>query len=98
MTKRDVVVEAIEFRPPPYVPWSIGLTVECDQRLKAHLGTDDLSEFLDDHFVTDGSEVGRFETVDADHVRDPYGVVWDRSVDKDIGNPVDWPIKDPADL
>jgi len=98
MTKRDVVLDALAFRPPSYVPWSIGLTVECADRLKGHLGTDDLSGFLDDHFAMLGSEVGRFEPVDDDHVRDPYGVTWDRSVDKDIGNPVDWPIRTPEDL
>jgi hypothetical protein len=30
--------------------------------------------------------------------RDAYGVVFDTSVDEDIGNPCDWPIKDPRDL
>jgi len=98
MTKRDVVIDALEFRRPAYVPWEIGLTIDCRERLKAHLGTEDLSEFLDNHFVTVGSEVGRFEPVGENHVRDLYGVVWDRTVDKDIGTPCDWPIKQPGDL
>jgi uroporphyrinogen decarboxylase len=98
MTKRDVVIDALEFRRPAYVPWEIGLTIDCRERLKAHLGTEDLSEFLDNHFVTVGSEIGRFEPVGENHVRDLYGVVWDRTVDKDIGTPCDWPIKQPGDL
>jgi uroporphyrinogen decarboxylase len=36
--------------------------------------------------------------VDDTHVRDIYGVLWDRTVDKDIGTPCDWPIRTPADL
>lgn len=98
MTKRQVVIDALEFRRPAYVPWSVDLTIDCAERLKRHLGLERLGEFLDDHFITVGSEVGRFETVDATHVRDAYGVVWDRSIDKDIGTPSDWPIKAPGDL
>ena len=98
MTKRDVIIDAMEFRRPAYVPWQIGLTIDCADRLKKHLGTDDLSEFLDDHFVDVGSEIGQFEVVDKTHVRDRYGVLWDRSIDQDIGTPEDWPIKEPEDL
>ncbi|KKK77034.1 hypothetical protein LCGC14_2857660, partial [marine sediment metagenome] len=98
MTKRDAVIDALKFRRPAYVPWEVSLTIDCRGRLADHLGTDDLSEFLDGHFLELGSDIGRFEPVDEDHVRDLYGVLWDRSVDKDIGTPVDWPIKTPADL
>ena len=42
MTKRQVVLEALQFRPPPYVPWHIRLTADCARRLKAHLGVGDL--------------------------------------------------------
>jgi len=91
-------MDALAFRRPAYVPWSIGLNVDCADRLKGHLGLDDLSDFLDDHFVTVGADVGRFEPAGKDRVRDVYGVLWDRSVDKDIGTPVDWPIKTPSDL
>ena len=98
MTKREVIIDAVEFRRPAYVPWQVGLTIDCADRLKRHLGAEDLAEFLDDHFLGVGAEVGRFEPVDDDHVRDLYGVTWDRSIDKDIGTPCDWPIKTPADL
>jgi len=98
MTHRDVVLDALAFRPPAYVPWAIALNIDCAERLKTHLGTDDLSDFLDDHFLTVGAEVGQFEAVDEHRVRDRYGVTWDRAVDPDIGTPCDWPIQRPADL
>jgi uroporphyrinogen decarboxylase len=74
------------------------MTLGCEQRLREHLGAEDLAGFVGSHFIDLGSRVGRFEDVGNDHVRDPYGVVWDRTVDKDIGTPSDWPIKTPADL
>jgi len=98
VTRKEVVVEALEFRPVPYVPWSWGPTQQCAERLRAHLGTNDLSAFLDPHFLDLEAGVGRWEPVDTDHVRDIYGVVWDRTVDKDIGTPEDWPIKRPEDM
>ena len=51
MTKRDVVIDALEFRRPAYVPWHVDLTIDCRARLGEHLGVDDLSEVLDPHFV-----------------------------------------------
>ncbi len=98
MNKREIVIEALDFRPPPYVPWDWGPTIGCAERLRKHLGAQDLSDFLDPHFAGFGAGVGRWEEIDPDHVRDTYGVVWDRTIDKDIGSPCDWPIKRPQDL
>ncbi len=97
-TRRDVVVEALEFRPPPYVPWSWSPTQQCAARLREHLAADDLDDFLRPHLLSLGSAIGRFTPAGPDRVRDVYGVVWDRSVDKDIGTPVSWPIRRPEDL
>jgi len=98
VTPREVVLEALAFRPPPYVPWAWGMTIDCARRLRAHLGVESLEDFRASHFYDCGTEIARFDRIDADHVRDVYGVVWDRSVDKDIGTPVDWPIRRPEDL
>jgi uroporphyrinogen decarboxylase len=98
MNKRDVVIEAMNFRSVPYTPWAWTVTQQCAERLRKHLKTDDLAAFIDSHFGGAGADIGRFERLDENHYRDVYGVVWDRSVDRDIGKPVDWPIKDPGDL
>ena len=97
-TRRDVVIDALQFRAPPYVPWAWDMTQGCAERMKAHLGAADLAAFIDTHFLDVGSAIGRFEPLGNDLYRDVYGVVWDRSVDKDIGIPVEWPIRDPSDL
>ncbi len=96
MTKRDVVIDALEFRRPAYVPWQIDLTVDCARRLKEYLGVEDLRDFLEGHFVTVSPGIHDFVKIDETRVRDHYGVTWDRSVDKDIGVPVDWPLKEPT--
>jgi len=98
MTRRDVVIDALEFRPPAYVPWEWEATIDCERKLKDYLGTDDLTEFYGRHFIGFTSSGHRWEDLGDGKVRDIYGVVWDRSIDKDIGTPCDWPIKKPSDL
>lgn len=97
-TKRDVVLQALRFESPEYVPWAWDMTLQCQQNLKDYLGRDDLDAFIGSHFFDVGSTIGRFEKLDEDTFRDVYGVTWDRSIDKDIGTPSDWPIREPDDL
>ena len=85
MTKRDVVEDVLEGRVPPYVPWSFRFTQEAREKLIAHYGTCDLTSVLGDHILELGSDIGFFEEIGEQWVRDVFGVVWDRRVDKDIG-------------
>ena len=86
MTKREVVRLAVSGRRPPYVPWNIGLTAEAHAKLVSYYGgRPALSDRLDNHFASYGDGIGFFEEVDRDRVRDHFGVVWNRSKDKDIG-------------
>ena len=98
MTKRQAVIDALNFRRPAYVPWAFDLTILCQRRLREYLGSDDLDSFLGSHFLDMGEDAWRFGKVDETHVRDLYGVLWDRTIDKDIGTPCEWPIHSPADL
>ncbi|MHC4475040.1 MAG: uroporphyrinogen decarboxylase family protein [Planctomycetota bacterium] len=86
MEKREVVKLAIEGRQVAYVPWSCSFTVEAADKLREHFGRNDLDHVLDNHFVTLSNDVGFFTDVGNNRFRDVFGVVWDRTVDKDIGN------------
>jgi uroporphyrinogen decarboxylase len=85
MDKREVVKLAIEGREVPYVPWQCNFTFEAAQKLRNHFGQDDLDRVLDNHFVKLGMNMGLFTSLGNDRLRDFFGSVWDRSVDKDIG-------------
>jgi len=86
MTKRDVVRMVLEGKRPPYVPWSMGFTAEARAKLQAHYGCQDIEDPLDNHLLKLGSDIGIFEDLGHDRVRDVFGVTWDRRIDKDIGN------------
>jgi len=98
MDRRNIVIQALRFEKPAYVPWSYRLTQRCAQRLAESLSTKELDDFLAPHIFDVRSHLRDTEAIDADHVRDRYGVTWDRSVDHDIGSPCDWPIKNRDDL
>lgn len=86
MTKRDVVKTVLEYKRPPYVPWHFGFTVEAKQKLMDHYGSEDIMDITDNHMLVLGDEIGFFEPIGNDRFKDFFGVTWDRSIDKDIGN------------
>jgi len=85
MIKRQVVKLAIEGKPVPYVPWHCTFTVPAAEKLRRHFGTADIDTAIDNHFVKLGSDIGFFTELGNDRFRDRFGVIWDRTVDKDIG-------------
>jgi uroporphyrinogen decarboxylase len=86
MTSRDVVRLVLEGKRPPYVPWSMGFTHEAKAKLCDHYGCADVEVPLKNHLLKLGSDIGFFTNLGNNRVRDVFGVAWDRSVDKDIGN------------
>jgi len=94
MTKREVMKLVLDHKKPPYVPWSYGFTVEAKNKLISHFNTqgqnlsskEELEDFLGNHLLRLGNDIGFFKDVGENLVQDGFGVVWDRSIDKDIGN------------
>jgi uroporphyrinogen decarboxylase len=85
ISKREVVKLAVEGKSVPYSPWSFGFTQEPAEMLHKHYGTKDLDQFLHPHLYGIGGGNGFFTKIGKDCEKDIFGVVWDKSVDKDIG-------------
>ena len=86
MTRRDVIKTVLDGKKPPYTPWSFKFTVEAKELLINHYLTEDLDEVLQNHIMALGADIGFFDQVGQNLFRDVFGAVWDRSIDKDIGN------------
>jgi uroporphyrinogen decarboxylase len=86
LTKREVIKAVLERQKPPYVPWSCGFTVEAKAKLQAHFSQVELEDALQNHLLKLGSDIGFFTDLGGNRVQDVFCVVWDRSIDKDIGN------------
>jgi uroporphyrinogen decarboxylase len=86
MSKRDVMRQVFAGKRPDYVPWHYQFTQEPWAMLVEHFGGEDAAATaVDNHILELGSAIGFFEDIGNDRLRDVFGVVWDRSVDKDIG-------------
>lgn len=100
MNKRDVVKAVLNGEKPPYTPWSFRFTEEPERELCSHFGCEpgDLIAHTGCHILELGSPIGFFEDLGNDHLKDVFGVVWDRTMDKDIGMPETYQIEEPEDL
>ena len=100
MNKREVVAAVLDGERPPYVPWSYRFTAEPKHALCAHYQCkpDELIDHTGCHILELGSDIGFFQDLGNDQFQDVFGVVWDRSMDKDIGLPASYLIKSPEDL
>lgn len=86
MTRREIIKKVLNGEKPSYTPWSFKFTVEARKLLQDHYNVDDLDNALYNHFLLLGNDYGFFDKTGNDLYRDVFGVVWDRSIDKDIGN------------
>jgi len=96
MTPKEVVCRALRFEDPPYTPWGFDFTAPALDKLRDHYGTDDVMPLMHNHLVSVKWRRAGFEPIGDDRVRDPFGVVWDRSVDKDIGIVCNVPLEEPT--
>jgi uroporphyrinogen decarboxylase len=78
------------------VPWSCGFTKEAQAKLQPYFVPVELEDALHNHFVKLGSDIGFFTDLGNNRVKDVFGVVWDRSIDKDIGNVEGCVLADPT--
>lgn len=86
LSKREVVINALLFKDIPYVPWSFRFTAEARKKLTDCTIGVNIEDFVENHFLELGSDIGFFKKIGKNLFQDAFGVVWDRSVEKDIGN------------
>ncbi len=96
MTRREVIKTVLDGKKPPYTPWSFKFTLEAKELLQHHYKSTDLDDVLQNHILTLGADIGFFDQIGEDLYRDVFGAVWDRSIDKDIGNVTGCVISEPT--
>ncbi len=86
MNRREVIKCVLDGHKPPYTPWSFKFTLEAKKMLQDHYKTEDLDNVIYNHILLLGNDYGFFDRIGENLYRDVFGAVWDRSIDKDIGN------------
>ncbi len=108
MTEKEAIKKTIHFLDAGYVPWQINYTTRMGDLLVEALGLkpgplddgrdplcryDRLDDFLGNHIAYIRNRgVASVREIRAGIWRDEWGVAWDRSVDRDIGTPVNVPL------
>ncbi len=85
MTKRDIVKKTLAGESVPYVPWQINFTQEAYHKLENYYDKDKAHAAIDNHILNLGNTIGFFKDIGNNRVQDYFGVIWNRSEDKDIG-------------
>lgn len=86
MTPRERVYRAIQFQGTDIVPYHVDFTAGAHRNLAEYYGDPDFQGKIGNHlakFSHDG--LMGWTEVRPGHFRDAWGVVWNRTVDKDIG-------------
>lgn len=84
--EREVVRIVLNGEKPPYVPWHFQFTEEAMNKLVGYCGSEDkVDSLIGNHILELGSPIGFFDDLGDDWFQDVFGVVWNRSIDKDIG-------------
>jgi uroporphyrinogen decarboxylase len=93
-TSRERVWLSIRHSQPDRVPYYFSFTQAASRKLQAYYGTEDLDSALDNDMVRYSTrQPALLQEVRPGFYRDEFGVVWNRSVDKDIGIPENYPLK-----
>ena len=95
MTPRERVKLSLEHRQPDRVPYHVGCTAPARIKLERYYGTSDLEKVLEDHLIVYRIERhAAWTQVQPGFWRDEFGVVWNRTVDPDIGLPDEYLLRD----
>lgn len=88
MTRKERVHVALRHEQPDLCPWEIGLTQKAHKRLVEYTGDPNVMQDVGNHLAgIDATPPNAWVEVAPDMWRDEFGAVWNRTIDKDIGNP-----------
>lgn len=85
MTPKERVICALEHRQPDRTPWTVDLTQVEYKKLESFTGNPDFYKSFGTHMA--GASFGSMDEIPGrpDFYIDHFGVIWNRTVDKDIG-------------
>ncbi len=86
MTPRERILNAIQFKDTDVVPYHVTFTAVARQKLADYYGNPDFESKIGNHigYLYRGGE-GVWTELKPGFVQDAWGVIWNRTVDKDIG-------------
>ena len=87
MTHKQRVITALQHRQPDRVPYNIGFTQKAHAKMVEYYSDPQFAAKIGNHFIGLNPLLPGQWTKDGNFYTDEFGVAWNRTVDKDIGNP-----------
>jgi len=94
LTSRERVKMAINHQEPDRVPYYVSFTQVAGSKLEAYYGSQDIDIVIGNDMVRYSPRSRTMDEIHPGFFRDEFGVVWNRTVDKDIGMPEAYPLKE----
>lgn len=86
MTARERVHQAVQFQSTDIVPFQVEFTIPARRRFAQFVGDPDFEEKIGNHLATlSHRRAAKWVEVQPGHFADEWGVVWNRTIDEDIG-------------
>ena len=86
-------MQSLQHREPDITPYHIGFTIPAREKLVGYYKKDDIDSVIGNHFLRLAANF-QWNEVKPGFWKDPFGVIWDRTIDKDIGNPSEYILAD----
>ena len=83
MTKRENVITSLLHKECDVIPYNITFTKPMSEKMAVYFNDEKFEDRLNNHFCT--FTMWKFVEVEKDIFRDETGVLWNKSIDKDIG-------------
>lgn len=88
MTRKEIVKNTLAHRDSDIVPYNIGFTHEAHRKMAAYYGDPDFEKKLGNCLCGLSTQpADAWTEIKSGFHKDQFGVVWDQTVDKDIGVP-----------
>lgn len=86
MTPRERVLRAVQFQDTDIVPYHVTFTAASHAKMVDYYGDKDFEDKIGNHMaILSHRRVVEWKELEPGHLQDEWGVIWNRTVDKDIG-------------
>lgn len=86
MTPRERVIKSLAFQEPEIVPYTLTFTNPAKNRMIEYYGDPDFEDKIGNHIARfSHRKHARWDEIKPGHMRDEWGVIWNRTIDTDIG-------------
>jgi len=94
MTRKERVRETVRHKKTDIVPYNIGFTIPAYEKMARYYNDPDFGEKIGNHIVSVERRPleGEVGFIKEGFYKDEFGIIWDRRIDKDIGNVCTYPV------